>query len=179
MSRQGQLYLDLRGRRRRRHRRPARSACRPQPAQARSRTTRQRQLPFDGIQTVGCAASGGASPLPSPSPPRSRTTIRPATRPPRRLTGSRNGWGVDPQKGKPHAAIFVLKQPLHRPGRRDYARPEQQLGRGHLIGRPRISMTTFVPAESATPTPESLAALRRSALPADASSKVGPLASAA
>ncbi len=70
------------------------------------------------------------------------------------------GWGVDPQEGKPHAAIFVLKEPLRRPGRtRLTVVLEQQLGRGHLIGRPRISVTTFVHPESATPTPDSLAAI--------------------
>ena len=54
------------------------------------------------------------------------------------------GWGVDPQEGKPHAAIFVLKEPLRRPGRtRLTVVLEQQLGRGHLIGRPRISVTTL------------------------------------
>jgi hypothetical protein len=70
------------------------------------------------------------------------------------------GWGVDPQEGKPHAAIFVLKEPLHQPGRtRLTVVLEQQLGRGHLIGRPRISVTDFAHAESATPTPDGLAAI--------------------
>ena len=160
-SRQRDLHIDLRGRRRRRHCRPARSARRSALAKARSGTKRQRQLPFDGIQTVGRAERPAERRLPSPSPLRSRTTISPATRSPRRLDGKpETGWGVDPEEGKPHAAIFVLKEPLRRPGRtRLTVVLEQQLGRGHLIGRPRTLSDHVCPSESATPTPDGLAAI--------------------
>ena len=60
-SRQRDFHVDLRGRGRRRHGCQARFAYRSPDAKARSGTKRQRQLPFDGIQTVGCAVSGGAS----------------------------------------------------------------------------------------------------------------------
>ena len=87
------------------------------------------------------------------------------------------GWGVDPQEGKPHAAIFVLNEPLRRPGRtRLTVVLEQQLGRGHLIGRPRISVTTFVPADRPRRLPTAWPRSGDCAGPADAAAKVGPRA---
>jgi hypothetical protein len=91
------------------------------------------------------------------------------------------GWGVDPEEGKPHAAIFVLKEPLRRAGRtrltvvpRATARPRPP----HR--RPRVSTTTFAHPESAVPTPDGLAAILALAPPqADGGATIGPGAIAA
>jgi Protein of unknown function (DUF1553)/Protein of unknown function (DUF1549)/Planctomycete cytochrome C len=52
-------------------------------------------------------------------------------------------WGIYPQVGKSHAAVFVLKEPLVATGGvRLFFTLEQQHGGGHLIGRPRLSATS-------------------------------------
>jgi hypothetical protein len=52
-------------------------------------------------------------------------------------------WGIYPEIGKPHRAVFLLKEPLGGEGRlRLTFRLQQTHGGGHLIGRFRLSATT-------------------------------------
>lgn len=52
-------------------------------------------------------------------------------------------WGVDPQEGKPHQALFEFKAPLSTEGGVLLTIELKQLhGRQHTIGRPRLSLTT-------------------------------------
>jgi len=51
-------------------------------------------------------------------------------------------WGIFPEVGKPHQAIFVFAAPIE--GAKDaklHVALHQQHGGGHLIGRPRLSIT--------------------------------------
>ncbi|MGI8978051.1 MAG: PSD1 and planctomycete cytochrome C domain-containing protein [Pirellulaceae bacterium] len=51
-------------------------------------------------------------------------------------------WGVDPQEGKPHQALFEFKTPLSTEGGVLLTIELKQLhGRQHTIGRPRLSLT--------------------------------------
>jgi hypothetical protein len=64
-------------------------------------------------------------------------------------------WGIDPQEGKPHQAIFEFKTPLATEGGVLLTIEFKQLhGRQHTIGRPRLSLTT-----SPLPLPLDVAAL--------------------
>ncbi|MBI5758133.1 MAG: PSD1 domain-containing protein [Planctomycetales bacterium] len=63
-------------------------------------------------------------------------------------------WGVFPKVGQPHRAVFRLKEPIRR-GDEAHAtlviELQQTHGRGHLIGRPKLSITSASnPAESDT-----------------------------
>jgi cytochrome c553 len=52
-------------------------------------------------------------------------------------------WGIFPEVGKPHSAIFELAEPMPAAGEATLTVELKQLhGRGHLIGRPRISVTS-------------------------------------
>jgi hypothetical protein len=52
-------------------------------------------------------------------------------------------WGIFPEVGKPHVAIFELAEPVPLPGEARLTVELKQLhGGGHLIGRPRISVTS-------------------------------------
>ena len=52
-------------------------------------------------------------------------------------------WGIYPQVGKSHTAVFILKEPVPaKDGMRLVFSLEQQHGGGHLIGRPRLSATS-------------------------------------
>jgi hypothetical protein len=67
-------------------------------------------------------------------------------------------WGIFPQVGKPHQAVFEFKQPVKQAGTLTF-HLEQLHGGGHLIGRLRLSITTK-PAPSMTkPLPADLLAL--------------------
>ena len=69
-------------------------------------------------------------------------------------------WGIYPEVGKAHAAVFVLKEPLRVTGRTRLTVVLDQLhGRGHLIGRPRLSVTTVANPESSKPLAVELAAI--------------------
>jgi hypothetical protein len=72
-------------------------------------------------------------------------------------------WGVHPEEGRPHAAIFVLDTPLSPiPGARVEVTLEQSHGRGHTIGRVRIALSSAADIAVATPLPAEIdAALRR------------------
>jgi hypothetical protein len=69
-------------------------------------------------------------------------------------------WGIHPQEGKSHVAVFSLKQPGGFEGGTEFSFfLEQEHGRGHVIGRTRISVTT-APLPVAVPTmPDSIAAI--------------------
>jgi mono/diheme cytochrome c family protein len=54
-----------------------------------------------------------------------------------------SAWGVFPEVGKPHLAVFELKSPIENDGGAAFTfRLKQTHGRGHLIGRPRLSVTS-------------------------------------
>lgn len=55
---------------------------------------------------------------------------------------STTAWGIYPQVGKPHEAIFEFKEPLKLAADQTLTFVLKQLhGGGHLIGRPRLSVT--------------------------------------
>jgi mono/diheme cytochrome c family protein len=59
-------------------------------------------------------------------------------------------WGIYPEVGRAHAAVFLFKEPVRFPGgTRLFVTLDQQHGGGHLIGRPRLSA-------SAAPRPAAL-----------------------
>jgi hypothetical protein len=70
-------------------------------------------------------------------------------------------WGIYPQVGKPHMAVFEFKEPLaHEAGTTLTFTLEQKHGGGHLIGRPRLSVTTSAKPVRATPAlPDAIAAI--------------------
>lgn len=63
-------------------------------------------------------------------------------------------WGIYPQVGKPHRAVFELSEPLDASAGATLSVELKQLhGGGHLIGRPRISVTSIdlpLPLDAAT-----------------------------
>jgi mono/diheme cytochrome c family protein len=74
-------------------------------------------------------------------------------------------WGIYPAVGRPHEARFDLAEPLGHPGGTRLTVELRQLhGGGHLIGRPRLSVTDVAPsllAEAGTLPAEVAAALGR------------------
>jgi hypothetical protein len=80
---------------------------------------------------------------------------------PKALDGNPDtAWGIHPQEGKPHAAVFELKQPLgHQGGTRLTFTLEQHHGRGHVIGRPRLSVTSAPLPVRVPKVPDAIAAL--------------------
>ena len=69
-------------------------------------------------------------------------------------------WGIHPEVSKPHAAIFVLDQPISLLGnQRLTVTLDQQHGTGHLIGRPRISLTSVPNPALARPIPAVISAI--------------------
>ncbi|MBI3409978.1 MAG: DUF1553 domain-containing protein [Planctomycetes bacterium] len=56
-------------------------------------------------------------------------------------------WGIYPMVGQTHAAIFVFEKPVPGPARLVFTL-DQQHGGGHLIGRPRLSVTSETPPAS-------------------------------
>ncbi len=71
---------------------------------------------------------------------------------------SGSAWGIYPEIGKPHHAVFEFAQPITQPGGVLITVTLEQLhGGGHLIGRPRVSFTS-----AAAPLP-----LEALAIPAD------------
>ncbi|HVC96528.1 MAG TPA: PSD1 and planctomycete cytochrome C domain-containing protein [Pirellulales bacterium] len=69
-------------------------------------------------------------------------------------------WGIYPQVGKPHLAVFEVKEPpAHEGGTTLTFTLEQKHGGGHLIGRPRLSVTTDPkPVRAAPALPDVVAA---------------------
>ncbi len=73
----------------------------------------------------------------------------------RAIDGKREtAWGIYPQVGKPHAAVFLLKEPLAGKVRLTFTL-EQRHGGGHLIGRPRLSATSS-PVTAVQPLPATI-----------------------
>ena len=71
-------------------------------------------------------------------------------------------WGIFPEVGKPHHAVFPFKTPIAQDGESLLTISLEQLhGMGHLIGRVRLSVSNRVPAGKAPATPAAvLAAIR-------------------
>jgi hypothetical protein len=64
----------------------------------------------------------------------------------------RTAWGIYPQVGKSHQAVFEMKEPVGFPGGTTLTFDlEQNHGGGHLIGRIRLSVTTRPRPASSTP----------------------------
>ena len=69
-------------------------------------------------------------------------------------------WGINPQEGQAHTAVFLLQTPLRTGGPKQLTVELQQLhGRKHLIGRLRLSFTTIAKPTVAMPFPSSLMAI--------------------
>ncbi len=70
----------------------------------------------------------------------------------------KTAWGIYPQVGKPHAAVFELKEPISLDAGATLTFVlEQKHGGGHLIGRARLSVTTAPPPVRANPFPDDIA----------------------
>jgi hypothetical protein len=71
-------------------------------------------------------------------------------------------WGIYPEVGKPHRAVFTFKETVRQPGGvRLTVALQQTHGAGHLIGRLRLSVTNASqPSDAATLPPAVAAALR-------------------
>jgi hypothetical protein len=73
---------------------------------------------------------------------------------------SKTAWGVFPEVGRPHSAVFELARPLTVPrGMLVTAELHQLHGAHHLIGRPRLSATTATDPTRMRPLPEAIAKL--------------------
>jgi len=70
-------------------------------------------------------------------------------------------WGIFPEIGKPHAAVFELKQPLADGGAALTLTLEQQHGRKHVIGRLRLSVTNAPNPAGKSEQPDAITALIR------------------
>jgi mono/diheme cytochrome c family protein len=70
----------------------------------------------------------------------------------------KTAWGVYPKVGEPHRAVFELDPPVRFPGgaRLTFVL-EQTHGGGHLIGRPRLSVTSAPPPLKADRMPDDVA----------------------
>jgi cytochrome c553 len=67
-------------------------------------------------------------------------------------------WGIHPQEGRPHLAVFELAGPVEvKDGERLAFFIEQRQGGGHLIGRVRLSATDAVPPVRVEKLPEDVA----------------------
>ena len=69
-------------------------------------------------------------------------------------------WGIYPQVGKPHEAVFELAEPVGGDGETELTFALEQLhGGGHLIGRFRLSITDAAPPVKLTAVPPALRAI--------------------
>ena len=69
-------------------------------------------------------------------------------------------WGIFPEVGRSHSTMFTFDQPVRTGGRvRLQVELAQVHGRGHLIGRPRLSVTTAADPSRARPLPDGVRAL--------------------
>ena len=72
----------------------------------------------------------------------------------------KTAWGIYPQTGQPHQAVFELKEPLALPAGATLAFVLKQLhGEGHLIGRARLSLTDARPPARVAVLPADIAAI--------------------
>lgn len=73
----------------------------------------------------------------------------------------RTAWGIHPQEGKKHSAVFVLKEPAKlTPGSRLAVNLEQSHGTQHVIGRFRLSVSDSPPERADALPPDVLDALK-------------------
>ncbi len=73
-------------------------------------------------------------------------------------------WGIYPQVGKAHRAVFVVKEPIRQAeGIRLTIKLQQTHGGGHLIGRWRLSVTTAPQPNDGSALPQAIAAILNSA----------------
>ena len=71
----------------------------------------------------------------------------------------KTAWGIHPQEGKPHQAVFELAEPLvARPGDQWSLVLRQSHGGSHLLGRFRVSMTD-APGPASRVVPEEISAI--------------------
>ncbi|HLN32506.1 MAG TPA: PSD1 and planctomycete cytochrome C domain-containing protein [Gemmataceae bacterium] len=68
-------------------------------------------------------------------------------------------WGIYPNVGKPHRAVFMLREPLSYRGSVLTFKLQQTHGGGHLIGRLRLSITTAPQPAVAEALPAAIAAI--------------------
>ncbi len=69
-------------------------------------------------------------------------------------SNSATAWGIYPEVGKAHNAVFVFQEPLpSRNGLRLIFTLNQQHGGGHLIGRPRLAVTNSASVLAPVPGP--------------------------
>jgi hypothetical protein len=69
-------------------------------------------------------------------------------------------WGIYPQVGKPHEAVFELAEPVGGEGETELTFALEQLhGGGHLIGRFRLSLTDAQPPVKVTAVPPAVRAV--------------------
>ena len=69
----------------------------------------------------------------------------------------KTAWGIYPQVGKAHVAFFELKEPIPHEGGVTLTFVLEQLhGGGHLIGRPRLSVTTAPLPVRVNPFPDNI-----------------------
>ena len=69
-------------------------------------------------------------------------------------------WGIHPKVGMSHEAVFQFASPLDvRSAQKINVRLQQLHGRGHLIGRPRISYTTETPPLNVSQLPAEITAI--------------------
>ncbi len=68
----------------------------------------------------------------------------------------KTAWGIYPEVGKPHQAVFEMKDPIPFNDVRLTFVLEQNHGGGHLIGRARLSVTTNAPPISINALPEKI-----------------------
>ena len=75
-------------------------------------------------------------------------------------------WGIYPKVGQPHFAVFELEKPVNSDGGEITLTftLDQLHGGGHLIGRPRLSITDAAKPASAAPLPQEIATILRTAL---------------
>jgi hypothetical protein len=67
------------------------------------------------------------------------------------------GWGIHPEEGKPHVAIFELAQPGSLvAGQKLRIVLRQEHGRGHTLGRFRLALTADLPPLRVSPVPETV-----------------------
>jgi mono/diheme cytochrome c family protein len=74
-------------------------------------------------------------------------------------------WGIYPEVGKPHRAVFTLKEPIRHAGTTLTFKLEQTHGGGHLIGRVRLSVTAAPQPSDADTLPSAVAAILNVAPP--------------
>jgi hypothetical protein len=73
---------------------------------------------------------------------------------------SETGWGIHPEEGRSHQAVFELDAPLVvAPGSKVVVRLEQNYGRQHNIGRARVSFAAEAPSADPLASPDVVRAL--------------------